>query len=255
MYSKELRVAIKAAKEAGKITMEYFGKVTPKVKKDKTLVTRADISSERTIRKILTDRFPEYSILGEELKKKKTKSEFMWVVDPLDGTTNFSMQNPLFSIIIALSKLDRPVMGVVYVPFTKELFYAIEGKGAYLNKKRIKVSDETNIKKSFLLFCHGSGRKNVKMAMDFFTKTKTMNEKVRQLGSAGIELCYIASGRADAFFVPGVKPWDIAAGSLIVEEAGGKVTDINGNRYNLYTKEIVASNGRIHRKILNLIKR
>lgn len=254
MQSKEIKVAIRAAKEAGKIAMKCFGRISPRIKSDKSLVTEADVEAERKIRSILEKSFPNYSILGEEFGKKEKTSDYLWVIDPIDGTTNFSMNIPLFCISIALTYKLEPTLAVIYIPFTKELFYAIKGKGAYLNGKKIMVSNRTDIRKSFLIFCHGYDKESVRKVINFFSKVKMINEKLRQLGSAGIEFSFVASGKADAFFVPGLKPWDLAAGSLIVEEAGGKVTDLDGNRFNLYTKDILASNGKIHEKLLKLIK-
>lgn len=254
MNSKELDIMIKAARYAGKILMKYYGKTTPKEKLDKSIITEADIKSEEKIRSILQKYYPEYSILGEELGYKQTTSDFVWAVDPLDGTTNFSMKIPLFSVSIALAYKGNSIKGVVYCPFTDEIFYAEKGKGAFLNGEKIKVSENNDIKKSFITFCHGNDKESIILAMNFLKKFKLINEKIRQLGSAAIELCYVASGRCEGYMIPGPKPWDIAAGIIIVEEAGGKVTNFNGKSIDIYTKTLLATNGKIHQELLKMLK-
>ncbi len=254
MKSKELNVMIKAAKSAGKILLSYYGKTRPQEKVDKSIVTEADIESEEKIREILQSHYPDYAILGEELGHKQTGSEFIWAVDPLDGTTNYSMRIPLFSISIALAHKGIPIKGVVYCPFVDELFCAEKGKGAFLNGKKIKVSENSDIRKSFMTFCHGSDKESVIKAMNFLKKFKLINEKIRQLGSAAIELCYVASGRCEGYMIPGPKPWDIAGGIIIVEEAGGKVTDFKGKSIDIYTKSLLATNGRVHEELLKMLK-
>lgn len=245
---------IKAAKGAGKVLMKYYGKTVPQEKTDKSIITEADIKSEEKIRDILQKHYPDYSILGEELGHQQKDSDFIWAVDPLDGTTNFSMRIPLFSVSIALAHKGIPVKGVVYCPFTNELFYAEKNRGAFLNGKRIQVSKNNDIKRSFMTFCHGSDRSSIVTAMDFLRRFKLINEKIRQLGSAAIELCYVASGRTDGYMVPGPKPWDIAGGIIITEEAGGKVTDFDGKSVDIYTKNLLASNGRVHQELLKMLK-
>lgn len=254
MNSKELNVMIDAAKSAGKILMKYYGKTTPQEKTDKSIVTEADIKSEEKIREILQKHYPEYSILGEELGHQQRNSDFVWAIDPLDGTTNFSMRIPLFSVSIALAHKGNPIKGTVYCPFTNELFYAEKDKGAFLNGKSIRVSDKSDIKTSFMTFCHGSDKESIILAMDFLKRFKLINEKIRQLGSAAIELCYVASGRCEGYMVPGPKPWDIAGGMIIVQEAGGVVTSLDGKPVDIYTKGLLASNGRMHQELLKMLK-
>ncbi|NIM45214.1 MAG: inositol monophosphatase, partial [Nitrososphaeria archaeon] len=230
--SKELRVATTAALKAGEMLMEHYGKVHIKYKPDKSVVTEADIRSEETIKSILEKEFPRYSVLGEESGYIDRDSNYLWVVDPLDGTTNYKIRNPFFSVSIGLMHIKEPVLGVVYYPHQKEVFQAEKDKGAYLNDERIHVSGEDNIENSALTFCHGRDKESTETTIDIFRKLKRINHKVRQIGSASLELCYVACGRTEAFLMPGSNSWDVAAGALIVREAYGMVSDFSGEPFN-----------------------
>ncbi len=251
---KELEIAKKCVKEAGKIAMKHFGKATIKIKPDKTIVTQADIESETLIRKIITDNFPEHTIVGEEFGESKTDSEYKWFIDPVDGTTNFSISNPFFAVSVALVKNDEPVIGATYYPLRDELFLASRDKGAFLNNEKIKVSERSDIETSFITFCHANDQESTRRAVKIFNTLKMYSDKVRQLGAATLELCFVACGRTESFIMNNIYPWDIAAGVLIIEESGGKVTKFDGSPFTIYSKDIVASNGKIHGKLLELIK-
>lgn len=250
---KELKVAIKAAQEAGEILKGMFGRVTREAKADKSLITKADLEADKIIRSIIEKHFPDHSILDEE-SPEKVGSEYKWIIDPLDGTTNFSICVPFFNTSIALFKKDEPIIGVVHSPFLQETFYAeIEG-GAFLNDKRIEVSRNSELGKCVIGFCHGYDESSTKRIIKIFSKMKLVNPKFRQFGAAALELCYLACGRIDAFLLPGLRTWDVAAGFLIAKEAGATVTDFEGNPFTINSKDLLATNGEIHHKLLEILR-
>ncbi|MBN2251811.1 MAG: inositol monophosphatase [Candidatus Altiarchaeota archaeon] len=252
--SKELDVAVAAARDAGGILMERYGKVSARFKSDHSIVTDADMESEKRIRGILGRDFPAYSFLGEESGMDRKDSEFTWVVDPLDGTTNYSIRNPFFNVSIALAKDQVPVLGVVYYPFQDELFHAVRGAGAFLNGERIHVSWIREMGDAMACFCHGHDAKTVERMAVYFRNFKLATDRFRQIGAAALELSYLACGRIDSFFMLKMNPWDVAAGSLLVSEAGGKVSDAEGNAFTLDSRDLVASNLLLHDQVLGLLK-
>jgi len=252
------KTAILAAKKAGQYILKNFHKVRQKDIKNKGgfmgLATKIDIEAERIIKQIIKKRFPEHSILGEESGQTKRKSNYLWIIDPLDGTHNYLMGNPLFCTAIALTYKKEVILGVVYAPFLKELYWAEKNKGAFLNGQRIKVSKKTNIKDSIFYFCHGYHLKDVKKALTIYSKLKLKARDVRQLGAGGIETAWVAAGRAEGFTIPGGNPWDVAPGIILVREAGGRATDFKNKDWTLGTKDMVCSNGYLHKKLLKFIK-
>lgn len=216
------------------------------------IVTKADLLSEEIIIREIKKNFPSHGILSEEKGEVKSVSDYLWIIDPIDGTTNFTMHNPLWSISIGLAHDDKIIFGAVYAPVTDELFIAEKNKGANLNGKKIKVS---KIKNNMTLntFCHGSTQKDLKRALDYYKKQKLNGFDCRQLGSAAIELSCVASGRVESIVIPGAHSWDVAAGVLLVEEAGGIITDLNGEDWTVKSNGIVASNGLVHREILKVL--
>ncbi len=241
----ELKSAERAALEAGKILMKHYGRVKAGYKKDGSVITLADGLAEDKIRSILSKDFPGYSFLGEETGLDKRDSEFTWVVDPLDGTTNYSMRNPLFNTAIALVKGDVPVMGVVYCPVQDEMFTAAAGKGAFLNGNAIRVSSTGPGEKSHTGFCHSRSGKTIDEMSRIFSGFKRLNDSFRQYGAAELELAYVASGRLDAFLSIGLNPWDVMAGSVLIKEAGGIVTDFQGNGFRMDSKTLIATNANL----------
>jgi myo-inositol-1(or 4)-monophosphatase len=250
-----LRAAVKVARAAGKILkskaslkrrVTYKGKVN--------LVTEVDTLSEATIVGYLSTMFPDHSFLAEEGGASKAGSEFQWVVDPLDGTTNYVHGYPIYSVSIALRYLDSTVLGVVYDPNLDELFGAIEGHGAYLNGTGIRVSTTASLSHSLLAtgFPYDV-RESKNNNLDHFSNFAVRAQAVRRGGSAALDLCQVACGRLDGFWELKLGPWDTAAGALVVKEAGGKVTDFSGNGFDIFKKEITASNGRIHREMLRTL--
>ena len=248
------QTAIKAAKAAGKIQLRYFGKeLGERWKKDDSYVTKADTESSRIIKKIIQKQFPNHSILCEELGYIKKKSDYKWVVDPLDGTHNFVMNNPIFGVSIALEYKKEIILGVIYLPILKKFYYAEMGKGAFCNGKKIRVNNEKVLKRCMYVF-DAKLRDKTNMKVNILKKLAKLTWRFRVYGAAVYHNLLIADGKAGFNIDFDSNQWDHAAALLIVEEAGGKVTDINGKKWNSYTKDYIASNGKVHDKVLRIIK-
>lgn len=253
-----LKVAKQAALEAGKVIQKYSGKNLKRNVKfgdASDFATIADIEAEKAIIKILTTNFPDHSIIAEEGGSKDRKSEYAWVIDPLDGTFSYFRGIPQFCVSIGLMREGMPILGVIYHISDSDLFWASEGKGAYLNSKKIQVSKLTNLKESAVYLDFGHYAKRM---TKFELYIKLLLNKVGtifSLGSATLGLTWVGKGILDAYVVQAWL-WDFVAGSVIVEEAGGKVTDLDGKGVD-WTKQrlnIVASNGLIHDQILEALK-
>lgn len=255
-----LKIAIEAAKESGRIQLASLGRVREiRFKGEINLVTEVDKRCERMIFQRLRSAFPDHDFLGEEsgtLQRGKQRSDHLWIVDPLDGTTNYSHGYPLFCTSIALLHRGRPRVGVVYDPNRKELFWAVRGGGAFLNGRRIRVSRIGRLKRSLLAtgFAYDV-RRVTNNNLGHFRNFIMTSQAVRRDGVAATDLCYVACGRYDGFWEIGLWPWDVAAGVLILEEAGGKATRFDGKRLDIYGKEIAASNGKIHREMIKVLRR
>lgn len=250
------QIAVAAAKEAGGALLgeyENFDRGTVKLKAHHEIITKADLLSEKIIINKIKNNFPDHGILSEESGRTKSKSDFLWIIDPLDGTTNFSMHNPLWCVSIGLARGREVVLGVIYAPFLGELYVAEKGRGATRNGKKIKVS--ARAKKALHTFCHGREDGHIKKALKYYRRQKLNELDCRQMGSAAIELAYVAGGRTESLMIPGVNSWDVAAGALMAREAGGKVTDFNGRKWSLDSKDILASNGKIHKELLRTINK
>ncbi len=252
-FSNELVVATRAAFAAGGVLMANYGSAVTSYKEDRSLVTDADVKSEESVRSILSREFPDHSILGEESGLEDKGSDYLWIVDPLDGTTNYTIKNPFFDVSIGLNYKKDHVLGVVYYPVANELFQAEKGEGAYLNGRPLKVSERDRIEDSVITFCNNRSQEAIRRMAKIFSAIKPVTNKFRQLGAGGLELSYVASGRTDAFIMPEVNSWDVAAGTVLVREAGGRVTDFEGKPYKLESNDILASNGKIHDKMLELL--
>lgn len=254
--SRELRAAISAARAAGKVIMRHYGHLHHiRVKSARLgIVTEADFAAQRKIKAVIKNAFPKAEFLAEEDKKHpKVSNSELWVVDPLDGTKNFSRGLKLFAVSIALVKNKEPVLGVIFDPCTNDLFCAEKGKGAFLNGKRINVSKVGDMREAFfdipLSIREGMRAKGLLVLKKLIGKLGPL----RILGAAAPRLAFIASGRLDAYIEHGAYPWDIIAGVLILQEAGGMVTDEKGAPFPLFSSDrqtIVASNGKIHAQII-----
>lgn len=252
-----LSVARHAALNAGRILKENINGVRKiSYKGDINLVTEMDTRSERVIVETIMSAFPGHGIMAEEEARIQTGSGFKWIVDPLDGTTNYTHGYPCFSVSIALEREGVVILGVVYDPMRDELFHAQSGQGAYLNGRGISVSKTDTLIQSLLATGFPYDRKeSEKNNLDYFHALLMASQEVRRDGSAALDLCYVASGRFDGFWELKLHPWDVAAASLIVREAGGKVSDFTGEGFTLYDKQILASNGRIHGRMVEIMNK
>lgn len=249
-------VLLKTIVAAGKSLLKDYwdfdqGKARLKSKRD--LVTPADLKSEKIIINSLRRNFPNHQILSEEAGLSAKHEDYLWIIDPLDGTTNFYIHNPLWSVAIALTYRGELVMGAIYVPTQNELYFAERRRGAYLNNKKIAL--RANHHQIINAFCHGSGTKNVKRAIKYYSYQKLNSLDCRQLGSAAIETAYVAVGRLASILIPGTWPWDVAAGALLVREAGGKVTNFHGRNWTIKDKDFLAANKKEHAAVLKVIKK
>ncbi len=251
--------AAEIAREAGARLREYFAKgVATEYKGDVDLVTVADRTVEKLIRGRLGEAFPEHGISGEEGTRERMEGEFRWYVDPLDGTTNFAHGVPQFCVSMGLE--HRPaglkpeddgilVAAVIYDPMREELFTAERGRGATLNGKPARVSRIANLAESLLATGFPSHKRHANPNIHFYQEFTLRSHGVRRAGSAALDLAYVACGRFDAFWEFNLNPWDTAAGILLVEEAGGRVTDFAGGHFRLDSREVLASNGLIHEEL------
>jgi len=246
------KLAILAAKEAGDLLREDFGKKFKiSTKLGGELVTESDVKSEDRIIGMIQEEFPDHSIIAEELGELQRDSDYTWVIDPMDGTNNFVRHIPYFGVSIALEHKKDLILGVINIPCFDELYVAEKGKGAYLNDKRISVTKKT-LKDSLLLY-DSQLRKAGSRAIRHFSDLASSVLEARIFGAAAINLALIASGRAEAVIDYRPKPEDIAAGCLIVREAGGMVTDLKGTPWKSYMEDVVATNGRIHEEVLKIL--
>lgn len=246
------KVALAAAKQSGQmLKKEYarFNRLDVMLKSHHEILTKADLMSQEIIIGEINKYFPGHGIISEEQADQKKYSEYIWYLDPIDGTTNFSMHNPLWSISLALAKGNELIFGLIYAPMLEEIYLAEAGQGAELNGEKINVSAISQ-GKVLNTFCHGSKDADIKKALAYWRRQKLNGLDCRQLGSAAIELAYVAAGRVESFVAPGTHDWDVAAGVLLVREAGGKVTDFKGADWRLGERNIAASNGRVHGQIL-----
>lgn len=256
---KLLDIAKEAAYAAGEIQMSYFGKAKEISYKQNEydLVTNADRHCEEKIFSIIRSHFPNHNFLGEETgTHNELTSEYMWVVDPIDGTTNFSHNFPHFATSIGLLYRGEIYLGVVYDAFKNELFWAAKDCGAFLNSDPIQVSKANVIKKSLLAtgFPYDRG-KILEKGLKYFNALIGEAQAIRRPGAASLDLCYVANGRLDGFWELNLSPWDVAAGVCIIREAGGKVTSIGEESFSIFDKKILATNGLIHDEMAGYLAR
>lgn len=244
--------ASEVAREAGRILLNHLGQVAIEYKGDVDLVTAADRASEAFIVERLQQLFPTHSIVAEEGGGTEAASGYRWFVDPLDGTTNFAHRIPFFAVSLGLEFEGRMVAGVVYSPVLDELFAAEEGRGATLNGQPIHVSGTARLAESLVGTGFPTHKRHINPNIHFYHTLTLRSHGVRRLGAAALDLCYTACGRFEGFWEFNLKPWDTAAGSFIVQQAGGTVTDMLGNSYGVGSPEVLASNGLVHQELVDL---
>src|SRR5215471_7235275 len=239
------------AREAGALLMAYFAqRIKFEYKGDADLVTEADRKSEALIFEHIRSRWPGHDVIGEEGSRVESGSDYKWYVDPLDGTTNFAHGFPVFCVSLAVEHKGRRVAGTVYDPTRDELFAAELGSGARLNAKTVKVSTTARLAESLVATGFPSHKRHKNPNIHFYHQITLRSHGVRRAGSAALDLCSVACGRFDGFWEFNLNPWDTAAGVLIVEEAGGRVTNFSGGGFQLNSRETLASNGLIHNALL-----
>ncbi len=248
-----LRDAVKIAHEAGRLLAEFYRmRVGFELKGDFDLVTEADRASERLVVERILAHYPDHNIVAEEGGGRESQSAYRWFVDPLDGTTNFAHGYPAFNVTLALARGDELIAGVVYDPLRDEMFAAEKGAGAYLNDKKIQVSTARTLADSLVSTGFPSRKRNQNVNIHFYHQLAMSTHGVRRGGSAALDLSYVAAGRLDAFWEFGLNPWDFAAGTLLVTEAGGTVSDMRGGPHGLQSPHLLVSNGLIHSETLEL---
>lgn len=229
-----------------RLNITYKGRINP--------VTDVDLRCEDLITGAIAKRFPAHAVLGEEGSDSRGRSEFVWIIDPLDGTVNYAHGFPVYCVSIGLERERKVVAGVVYDPERDEMFWSGLGGPAYLNKKRIAVTKESRLERSLLAtgFAYdiGSARKN---NLGYFSRMAKRAQGIRRPGSAAIDLCWLAAGRIDGFWELKLHPWDTAAAALILRRAGGMTTRIDGSAYSIFDPDLLASNGRIHGAMMEVL--
>lgn len=253
-----LNFVIQTAREAGGVLIDRLGRARISTKGDIDLVTEADLAAEKLIIERIRSHYPRHAILAEEsgasVELDAGKSDWKWIIDPLDGTTNYAHGYPCFCVSIAVERAGQIELGVVYDPTRDELFAAERGQGATLNERPIRVSTIADLNSAML--CTGfpyNVRERPDFAREFINFTMTA-QAVRRDGSAALDLAYLACGRFDGFWEDGLNAWDIAAGLLLIEEAGGRVTDFCGAPLSIYTPKVLATNGLVHETMMGVLR-
>lgn len=252
-----LNIAVRAARNAGNIivrAMEHIERLNITEKSENDFVTEVDRAAEKEIIRTIHNAYPSHAIMAEE-SGIQGESDFQWIIDPLDGTTNYLHGFPQFAVSIALKNKTVIEQAVVYDPLRQELFTASRGRGAHLNDRRIRVSSRRNLDGALL----GTGfpfkqQEDLDTYLATFKALFPMTAGIRRAGSAALDLAYVASGRLDGFWELGLNPWDIAAGALLLEEAGGFISDFAGNQNFMESGNVVAANPKIQKMMLNLIQ-
>lgn len=248
--------AIEAAVEAGKMLADGFGKITDAdYKGDVDLVTDMDRKSERLIKKILTEAFDNTYFFGEEEGGDNWKKDLVWVVDPLDGTTNYANKIEQFCVSIALCNNGEPVVGVIYDPMRKNIYHCCKGGGAFFNDEPMSVNSKSDIQQALVVTGFPYNRRKIAKKLLCGIEAMMMNvQGIRRMGAAALDLCYVARGSFAVFWELNLKPWDIAAGSLLVQEAGGKVTRFDGSPMQLDSYQLLVTNSLVHDKAVEILK-
>jgi len=249
-----LNIAVRAARRAGELIVRSMNRlesltITSKGRND--FVTEVDRAAEEEIIKTIRRHYPQHAFLAEE-SGRSGDNEFVWIIDPLDGTTNFAHAYPCFCVSMALARNNELLLGVIYNPIYQELFAAVRGEGATFNGKKISCSKIAALKNSLLCTGFPNHNRQANPNFHFYWDFTLRSHGVRRDGSAALDLAYVAMGRFDSFWEFGLNPWDVAAGIVLVEEAGGKITDFQGQPYSLGGSSILASNGLIHDEMVSV---
>ncbi len=255
MYIRLKDIMIRAAEEAGAILRDYFStqdfRITQK-SMNADLVTEVDKKVQDIVIGVLSGEFPDIPIVAEEKENKKEATAFY--VDPLDGTLNFAHGFPVFSVSIGYWENNEPKVGVVYNPISHEMYWAVDGEGAYLNNMKISVSSTSSLKNALLATGWPYNRESIALVVEYVKNALNSAQEVRSLGSAALECCYVARGALDGYWEWGLCPWDLAAGVVILKEAGATVTGIEGDEFSLDRGDIVCANPHIHEELLSMLK-
>lgn len=253
-----LEFAQNQAKLGGQILADHFGKLDQSQIESKgphDLVTDLDKQVEEMYVNAIKKEFPNHGIIGEEGGSENEDAEYVWVLDPLDGTRNYTIEVPFYATMICLLKNKEPIVSAISVPPVNKLYTAIKNEGAFLNNKKIQVSDETELIKSSILYCHTADHRGIESAEKYAAKLKIAALNADRFRTAGGEMGMVAEGLAEAYLLDGLPIWDMAAGALLVKEAGGKVTDFSGKEWTPGDKNILVSNGTgIHEEILKILE-
>jgi myo-inositol-1(or 4)-monophosphatase len=243
------------ARKAGDTLVKHFRQDWALLKERSTAkeaATKYDKEVDRPIVEEIKRRYPHHSLLTEESGFLQGNPDWLWIVDSLDGTGNFADFNPFFSVCIALMHQGELLLGAIYAPAIDEFYLAEKGKGAYLNGVKIQVSDISDLSQSYIFYCEGGDRNRIKTGK-LLSKIYPRVTDIRKLGSAGLETAWVAAGKGEAYFTTRIEPWDVAPGVLLVQEAGGKVSDFQGNPWQPQTGDLLFSNQKLHKRILSLL--
>ena len=244
------------ARKAGDVLMKHFRQdysLFSLRSTAKEASVRYDKDVDRLIIAEIKRHYPHHSLLTEESGFLQGDPDWLWIVDSLDGTGNFANFNPFFSVCIALMHRNELLLGTIYAPAINEFYFAEKGKGAYLNGGRIRVSDITDLSQSYIFYCEGGEKERAKTGK-IISRVYPHVMDMRKLGSAGLEIAWVAAGRGEAYLTTKIEPWDVAPGVLLIQEAGGEVTDFHGDSWKLQTSDLLFSNGKVHQELLDLVK-
>ncbi len=248
-----LETSVEIAREAGALLSKFFERRIPyELKGEHDLVTEADRASEQLVIDRLRSHFPSHSIVAEEGGGHTGSSEYCWYVDPLDGTTNFAHGFPMYNVTLALERAGELIAGVVFDPERNEMFTCERGSGAYLNNRRIRVSKVSRLEDTLVATGFPSKKRHQNVNVHFYYQLAMLSHGVRRAGSAALDLAYVASGRLDGFWEFGLNPWDMAAGILLITEAGGQCSDMTGATVNLRGPHLLVSNRLVHEQMIQL---
>ena len=252
---KEKELIESLARQAGDTLMKHFRRDRALLKERgtaKEVATKYDKEVDNLVIAEIKRHYPHHSLLTEESGSLQAEPDWLWIVDSLDGTGNFANFNPLFSVCIALMHKRELLLGAVYAPAIDEFYFAEKGEGAYLDGMKIQVSDVSDLGQSYILYCEG-GDKNKVRTGELLRKVYPHVTDIRKLGSAGLETAWVAAGKREAYFTTRIEPWDVAAGVLLVQEAGGRVSDFQGNPWQPQTSDLLFSNEKLHERIRGLL--